>query len=56
MRIGANLPHEPWKETVNAAAYLHNRTPRENLGWKTPYEVFYSYTAKLAGIDENRFY
>ena len=54
MRIGANLPHELWKETVNAAAYLHNRTPRENLGWKTPYEVFYSHTAKLAKIDENR--
>jgi hypothetical protein len=54
MRIGANLPHELWKETVNAAAYLHNRTPRENLGWKTSYEVFYSHTANLAGIDENR--
>jgi hypothetical protein len=24
--------------------------PRENLGWKTLYEVFYSHTAKLAGI------
>jgi hypothetical protein len=54
MRIGANLPHNLWKETVNAAAYLHNRTPRENLGWKTPYEVFYSHTAKLAGMDEVR--
>jgi hypothetical protein len=54
MRIGANLPHDLWKEMVNAAAYLHNRTPRENLGWKTPYEVFYSYTAKLAGTNEVR--
>ena len=54
MRIGANLPHDLWKEMVNAAAYLHNRTPRENLGWKTPYEVFYSYTAKLTGMDEAR--
>ena len=35
---------------VNSAAYLH---PRENLGWKTPYEVFYSYTAK-PGTDEAR--
>ena len=24
--------------------------PRENLGWKTLYEFFYSHTAKLAGI------
>jgi hypothetical protein len=47
MRIGANLPHDLWKEMVNAATYLHNRTPRENLDWKTPYEVFY-------GLTENR--
>jgi Reverse transcriptase (RNA-dependent DNA polymerase)/GAG-pre-integrase domain len=54
MRIGANLPHDMWKEIVNAATYLHNRTPRESLGWKTPYEVFYTHTAKLAGLDEIR--
>src|SRR5467141_1795303 len=36
MRIGANLPHDLWKEMVNAATYLYNRTPRENLDWKTP--------------------
>jgi len=39
--IGANLPHNLWKEIVNTATYLHNRT--QNLGWKTPYEVFYSH-------------
>jgi transposase InsO family protein len=54
MRIGANFPHDLWKETVNSGAYLHNRTPKESLGWKTPYEVFYAYTAKLAGLDENK--
>jgi transposase InsO family protein len=54
MRIGANLPHDMWKEIVNAAVYLHNRTPRERLGWKTPYEVFYTHTAKLTGLNEIR--
>jgi Reverse transcriptase (RNA-dependent DNA polymerase)/GAG-pre-integrase domain len=54
MRIGANLPHNLWKETVNTAAYLHNRTPRENLEWKTPYEVFYTHVAKLSGLNETR--
>jgi hypothetical protein len=56
MRFGANLPHDLWKEIVNAAAYLHNRTPRESLGWRTPYEVFYSHaakrTAKMTGTKE----
>ena len=42
MRISANLPHDLWKEIVNTAVYLHNRTPREAQAWKTPYEVFYS--------------
>jgi transposase InsO family protein len=43
MRISANLPHDLWKEVVNCAVYLHNRTPRESQAWKTPYEVFFSY-------------
>ena len=42
MRISARLPHNLWKEIVNSAAYLYNRTPRRSLGWKTPYEVFFS--------------
>ena len=54
MRLSANLPHDLWKEIVNAAVYLYNRTPREKLGWKTPYEVFYTHTAKLASSDEVR--
>src|SRR5438045_1284608 len=24
--------------------YLHNRTPRHSLGWKSPYEAFYDFT------------
>ncbi len=43
MRISANLPHDLWKEVVNCAVYLHNRSPRELQAWKTPYEVFFSY-------------
>jgi Reverse transcriptase (RNA-dependent DNA polymerase) len=54
MRIGAKLPHDLWKEIVNTAVYLYNRTPRENLEWKTPYEVFYTHAAKLTGVDEVR--
>ena len=42
IRITANLPHDLWKEVANSAVYLHNRTPREAQGWKTPYEVFFS--------------
>jgi transposase InsO family protein len=42
MRISANLPHDLWKEIINAATYLYNRTPREAQEWKSPYEVFFS--------------
>jgi len=50
MRIGANLPHNLWKEIINTAIYLHNRTPRQDSDWKTPYEILYTYTAKLSGL------
>ena len=46
MRISANLPHDLWKEIINSAVYLYNRTPREAQGWKTPYEVFYTVLEK----------
>jgi len=42
MRISANLPHNLWKEIINAAVYLYNRTPKEAQDWKSPYEVFFS--------------
>jgi len=35
----ANLPKNFWGFALQAAAYIHNRTPQERLG-KTPYEVF----------------
>jgi transposase InsO family protein len=37
-----NLPHHLWKEIVNTAVYLHNRTPKERLNWKSPYELYYT--------------
>jgi transposase InsO family protein len=54
MRIGANFPHDLWKEIINTAVYLHNRTPREGLGWKSPYEVFYTHTAKMTRLQEGQ--
>jgi len=43
MRLAANLPHNLWKEIIDAAVYLFNRTPKEGLGWKTPFEIFFSH-------------
>ena len=40
MRIGANLPHHLWPETVSAAAYILNRTPTSRTG-TTPFEALY---------------
>ncbi|XP_044716029.1 uncharacterized protein HRG_10203 [Hirsutella rhossiliensis] len=40
MRIAAKLPHDLWKETVEAACYLKNRTPRNPKLWMTPLELF----------------
>lgn len=39
--IDSKIPADLWKEVVDAAAYLHNRTPRKSLGWKSPFEAFY---------------
>jgi hypothetical protein len=39
LRISANLPSSIWPETVMAASYLNNRTPKKKLGWKTPFEM-----------------
>jgi hypothetical protein len=40
MQLSANLPTELWPETWQAAAYLHNRSPREANLWKSPLETF----------------
>jgi hypothetical protein len=39
MQLAANLPGDLWPETWPAAAYFHNRSPREQNGWKTPRET-----------------
>ncbi len=44
MRIYANLPENLWPEIVTAAAYILNRTPNRQLGWKTPLEVLQQQT------------
>jgi len=49
MRASSKLPEHLWPELVRAAIYLSNRTPRQGLDWKTPYEVFYTYLARKAG-------
>ena len=38
MRIAANLPHNLWKDIVEAACYLRNRTPLERNRWQSPFE------------------
>lgn len=38
MIIGANLPQELWPEAIQAAAYLHNRSPQQSLNWDTPFQ------------------
>jgi hypothetical protein len=39
MQLAANLPGDLWPETWQAAAYIHNRSPREQNSWKTPRET-----------------
>lgn len=41
MRIAANLPHDLWREIIEASAYLKIRTPLQRNQWKTPFELFY---------------
>jgi hypothetical protein len=51
MRIHARLPHKLWREAVNASVYLHNRTPRAQNHWATPYTLFHTYVAERDGIE-----
>jgi hypothetical protein len=50
MRIHARLPHKLWRKAVNASVYLHNRTPRAQNHWATPYTLFHTYIAEKNGI------
>lgn len=50
MRLSARLPHDLWKNIVEAAVYLYNRTPQQSIvqpgenqpekRWMSPYEAF----------------
>ena len=41
MQLEASLPPSLGPEAFLAAGYALNRTPNEQLGWKTPYEIAY---------------
>jgi len=41
MQLEASLPLSLGPEAFLAARYALNRTPNEQLGWKTPYEIAY---------------
>ena len=43
MRQAAKLPAALWLEIDRAAVYLHNRTPRYQYNWKSPYDRFHTY-------------
>jgi hypothetical protein len=36
--LEASIPHNLWPETFKTAGYIANRTPVQQLGWKTPFE------------------
>ncbi|KAF7558075.1 hypothetical protein G7046_g5885 [Stylonectria norvegica] len=42
LTLDGNLPKELWPEMMRTAVYLLNRTPKQRLKWKTPYESFLS--------------
>ncbi|PWI64064.1 hypothetical protein PCL_00025 [Purpureocillium lilacinum] len=43
MIIGANFPQEMWPEAIEAAAYLHNRSPHQSLDWETPFQRLHNW-------------
>ncbi|KAK2672850.1 hypothetical protein RAB80_010393 [Fusarium oxysporum f. sp. vasinfectum] len=43
MQLGANIPPELWPETWSAAVYLHNRSPQQSTGWKTPFQQLHQW-------------
>jgi hypothetical protein len=42
MHVQANLPEEHWPSYIEAACYIHNRLPRAQNQWITPYELVYN--------------
>jgi Reverse transcriptase (RNA-dependent DNA polymerase)/GAG-pre-integrase domain len=50
MRQAAKLPAALWPEIDRAAVYLHNRTPRYQYNWKSPYDRFHTYLSHRDGV------
>src|ERR1700677_513827 len=50
MQLRASLPPSLGLEAFLAAGYALNRTPNEQLGWKTPYEIAYGKPPSLTHI------
>lgn len=50
MRIAANLPHNLWKDIVEAACYLRNRTPLERNNWQSPFEGTFKKQPKISHL------
>jgi transposase InsO family protein len=46
LRIEGKLPANLWPETHKAAIYIINRTPTEQLDWKTPLEILNTLSGK----------
>jgi hypothetical protein len=45
------LPHKLWREAINAAVYLHNRTLRAKNRWAISYTLFHGYLGERNGIE-----
>src|SRR6266436_6109122 len=50
MRLSGKLPHALGREIIASAVYLYNRTPRQSLDWKSPYEAFHNVTMPAEGV------
>ena len=50
MTIDAKLPGDLWKKMIDAVAYLHNRTFKQSLGWKFPFEMFHDRKSRLTHL------
>ena len=50
MAIDAKFPGDLWKKMIDAVAYLHNRTPKQSLGWKSPFEMFHEKKSRLTHL------
>ena len=54
MRLSANLPHKLWREIIETAGYLYNRTPCHFNDWKSPYEAFHTFVFQQKGVSGPR--